>query len=568
MAAASSGTGSSPITRLSCGLPCKKAALISKDPRLHPCDTISCKSNIFDCRPSVGLSLGTSVKLGSKYPRTTSRAFGLWVCNLEPDFSMVDSGFFESSPRSFHTNNHLHRSICSGASLDLRIFDTVPVANQFLISVCFASSKAFFSSALSMESFTSVLCFFSVEAKRISSGDSSTFKFELTDLGTSTSNLQAHGVSVGSTVSILSSQHRRWVVTKSSSASMFGIGVSRYVGRLSCVSDPSWFSPSGSSSGCSWDWLELSSFVGGISALWLLGVVNDLDNSGWGSGMDKFPGRFMVDGGDSASLSSVICLASAAQTGLTCSGARRCNRSPLVAQIDKLSSCWTTFNGPNQCPWLSDWGCHIITHSPGWYPCLSGLERLKMALRRAISLSALWKATRARSLRASFCRNSIPWASSLLALACEDNSSQLTIDPGSLDCLPKTRTSGAYPLRMLKLFFAWVHCIRACWSSAKLDISWSWSNLFNIFWRICPCRSNLPFCQWACGEVTISLTSCFCRNPWNASLVNSVAESMTRAFGGPAQLNHASEIFAMACSAVRFGAGMATWKLVAWSKTW
>ena len=31
-----------------------------------------------------------------------------------------------------------------------------------------------------------------------------------------------------------------------------------------------------------------------ISALRLMGVVNELDNSGWGSGMDKLPGRFIV----------------------------------------------------------------------------------------------------------------------------------------------------------------------------------------------------------------------------------------------------------------------------------
>ena len=190
-----------------------------------------------------------------------------------------------------------------------------------------------------------------------------------------------------------------------------------------------------------------------------------------------------------------------------------------------------------------------MIHSPGSYAVLSGLDLRRQALLSAISLSAWWYAILAFSRRARFRRNMIPWASSLMALSWAETSSLLTLEPGILELLPNTNTSGEKPLRMLKVFFAWVHWMRACCMSWTERIGFSASILVSMDWRIWPCLSLLPFCQWAFGHVTILLTSCLWRNSSNFSLVNSVAESMIIAFGGPAHWNHASEIFCTACSA-------------------
>ena len=227
----------------------------------------------------------------------------------------------------------------------------------------------------------------------------------------------------------------------------------------------------------------------------------------------------------------------------------------------------TTLWGPNQWPPFAS-GCHSMTHSPGSYARRSGRDRLRHARRSAWSLSAWWKAILAFSLRARFWRKAIPWASSRQALARDDTESQLLKEPGSRELFPNTKISGENPLRMLSVFFACVHCAKTCWSSVYVWIGESWSTLLSMDWSMWPCLSHRPFCQWACGAVVVAFTSFFWRNSIKWLLVNSVPASVTSTFGGPAHWNQLSATHWAACSTARLGAGVATWKFVAWSKIW
>ena len=60
-----SGTGSTAISLSSCVLPCRNAALMSNDMSVHRMDAMTCAINIFEVRPSVGLSLGIVSSCGS-----------------------------------------------------------------------------------------------------------------------------------------------------------------------------------------------------------------------------------------------------------------------------------------------------------------------------------------------------------------------------------------------------------------------------------------------------------------------------------------------------------------------
>ena len=74
-----------------------------------------------------------------------------------------------------------------------------------------------------------------------------------------------------------------------------------------------------------------------------------------------------------------------------------------------------------------------------------------------MSLSAKWNAILALSRGFRLFLKAMPWASARSALAKDEMESLLRMDPGALELLRKTKTSGEYPLRMLNVFFACVH---------------------------------------------------------------------------------------------------------------
>ena len=78
----------------------------------------------------------------------------------------------------------------------------------------------------------------------------------------------------------------------------------------------------------------------------------------------------------------------------------------------------------------------------------------RMAFLRAESLSAMTKARRALSLRASCWRNCTPCDVSASASMWAGRNSSLHTEPGRRVCFPNAKTSGEYPLRMLKAFLA------------------------------------------------------------------------------------------------------------------
>lgn len=104
-------------------------------------------------------------------------------------------------------------------------------------------------------------------------------------LGRSSSQRQAHGISVGSTVHSSFSQHSKCVVTRSSSVAGSGIGVSTGRSTVSCGVDvPEGELAPGSTSGWSWDWLWFSlEGVLGISGLccWLMTDYRELFQWNW-----------------------------------------------------------------------------------------------------------------------------------------------------------------------------------------------------------------------------------------------------------------------------------------------
>lgn len=231
---------------------------------------------------------------------------------------------------------------------------------------------------------------------------------------------------------------------------------------------------SGSSTGCSSDWLWLSE--GGLwasgksSGIFSCGIVSD---SCWDLWASEIIGSWLMVG-----ISLGICMASWEQTGLTCSGAVKFTSmgSPNGVFIFLIDY----FQGPNQYP---PWGvgCHIMTHSPGEYIFLLGLDRRRQALLKAMSLSVWWNAMRAFSLSAKLLRKLMPCASLRSALSRADSLSLLSRDPGNLELFPNTNTSGEKPFRMLSAFFA---CV--C-SVPRLDANHhrSWWEIHNLFCPAC-----------------------------------------------------------------------------------
>ena len=296
--------------------------------------------------------------------------------------------------------------------------------------------------------------------------------------------------------------------------------------------------------------------VGMVSTFWLGtvggGGVSDLRPSIGGSGWKtSFSG---------------MCLPSIALTGLICSGACRYNFPFCVTQTVWAFSCTTTFIGPLQPSFNPDF--QIMTHSPDWYTCLAGLVLLSKALRKTASLSAMWYARRAASLLAKCCLNKRPWQCSASARACAGSWLSLHTDPGNRVCLPNTSTSGAKPFLMLNAFFACVQCASAVCISWESLMGCSRSYLLSISASICPCRSAFPFCQCASVLIVVHFTLHCCMNWANSSAFSSVAASTSNSFGLPAHENQLWTIMSMACSTERFGAYLATWKLVLWSTMW
>ena len=120
-----------------------------------------------------------------------------------------------------------------------------------------------------------------------------------------------------------------------------------------------------------------------------------------------------------------------------------------------------------------------------------------MALRKTELLSALWNALLAVSLKASCWRNLIPCAWSDSASKCAGSRLSLLMDPGSLVCLPSTKTSGAKPpFRLLLAFLAWMHHHTASCRSAYVSTSCSILNLVNMLSKMAPCPSTFPFWKW------------------------------------------------------------------------
>ena len=72
--------------------------------------------------------------------------------------------------------------------------------------------------------------------------------------------------------------------------------------------------------------------------------------------------------------------------------------------------------------------------------------------------------------------------------------------------------------------------------SWDVRIGWSFWYLSNMFWRMAPCLSQRPSCQWASAGITTLLVSMLWRKLPNSSLQNSPAESDIRVRGAPAQV--------------------------------
>lgn len=128
---------------------------MSKLIKSHPLLATVWSSNIRDVLFSVGLSRGTSVNCGSKYPRVTRRALGLH--SLPCAFASVGS-------RGLRVKIHLHLKTWSAGIWSRRIRETVPVFNQLLISPSWAASNWHLSSGWSEDNRTSARCFLPVVA--------------------------------------------------------------------------------------------------------------------------------------------------------------------------------------------------------------------------------------------------------------------------------------------------------------------------------------------------------------------------------------------------------------------
>lgn len=95
-----------------------------------------------------------------------------------------------------------------------------------------------------------------------------------------------------------------------------------------------------------------------------------------------------------------------------------------------------------------------------------------------MSLSASWNATRALSRIAKFRRKAIPWAP--LDQHFREQFRSHCLQGNNLELLPKTKVSGAYPLRMLNVFLARVHWISDCCKSVKVYMGNSLSSLVSM----------------------------------------------------------------------------------------
>ena len=170
-------TGSIPITRSDWGVPWRKAARMSKLSRDQPLLAMAWSSIIRDVRWSVGLSRGISSILGSKYPKTTRRAFALWVRWFCVDIFWGFLGLFGSwdSPtgsNGFQVKIHRHRKIWSSGIWFRKTLLNVPVWIQFCTSASLALSNSAFSEAVSSDSLISVLCFLALVARRVQASGS------------------------------------------------------------------------------------------------------------------------------------------------------------------------------------------------------------------------------------------------------------------------------------------------------------------------------------------------------------------------------------------------------------
>ena len=169
-----SSGGSIPSVLVCCSVPRRNAVLMSKlwisHPRLAACCKIKTRDN-FDI---VGLSLGIWSTSGSSKPKTTSRAFArFWL-----DLGLL--GCSVASSGAFHVRIQRQRRMFSFGIWCLMIFTTVSVDNQLSTSLFLASVKSLFSSWLSVESLTSLLCRLAADIKNaISEGLVSSFQWSM-----------------------------------------------------------------------------------------------------------------------------------------------------------------------------------------------------------------------------------------------------------------------------------------------------------------------------------------------------------------------------------------------------
>ena len=391
------------------------------------------------------------------------------------------------SSRGFQTYNHRHLRICFGEIWWRKIFATVPVCSQLFTSLFFAFSNSCRSAGSRVLSLTSVLCLFVVVARKRKA--SSRFWFWLCMAFVSCSGLISSSVRQkrscpSGPISVSTSWHIRRSQTSSSAVSSgigiswgclvsssgmvvsfsVSLGVSAFSGSWSGWSAELWL-------GVLWGGLLVSLGIiplglVGTGLLFVMGLLLGLLLSGMiGSvaflSMVGISRCSLLGSLSPAIWSRGIRRASTALTGLTCSGAAL-RMDPILLQNTALEpSCWMTFAGPYQDPWLET-TFHTMTHSPASYEPLCGLSRRKAALRRDMSLSAEWKARRAVSRRANISRKRKPSDVSSHALACVGSSSSPVSEPGILALFPNTSISGEYPCRIPHVFFAVVHCANAC----------------------------------------------------------------------------------------------------------
>ena len=383
---ANSGTGSNPKILSLWGRPWRNAAFTSNDLKVHDLEAISCRSNIFECRLSVGESLGISVIFGSKYPNTTSLALAFWVL-------VGFCGSLSDSSIGFHVRTQRHRSTCSGAICLLNIRCTVPVFNQLVTSASLARWNSARSELESSDNRISDLWRLAADTRKASSSGRSLFlHWWMSSSVTNKSQRQPMFCSRSSKTLSSTSWQYKPSQTRSSSVSS-GIGISSGTSGIGI----SW----GTTPSESDNWLGMSSAGGvtGTSGSWsgwsscpeLLEAgtgscgISDGTTTGLGRGALSVPGtvsrstnrvippvtsagnwRAISDAVGSPGLSTMV-LASSVVTGRTCSGAHLKSLLDIVTQMVCWFSWTTTFIGPCQnpgdCPFPA---FQTMTHSPAW----------------------------------------------------------------------------------------------------------------------------------------------------------------------------------------------------------